>query len=194
MPWGALDGLPLFDSLVPTRLALVVTPVVGCLLADRGAPVRPAGDGAGRPGACDRSAGGGLLVLALMLGPLIPTPLPASARPPVQWQTATGLDFTIVGGYFLAPDRTGGFGPIYPPTLSMLLDVAEQGMSIKVTATLRAGAVADFRNLGVTTIVLPAGHPMATELRRVVDGLAGPGRLVADVWIWDVRYSMVAAP
>jgi hypothetical protein len=225
MPWGMLDGLPLFDSVVPTRFALVVTPVVGCLLAiavlryDR--LVTEPADRASPTGA--RVAG--LLVLALMLGPLVPTPLPASARPPVpaffttgtyrdhlppdavvlgvppgwgpglramQWQTATKLDFTIVGGYFLAPaprtsDRTGKFGPVYPPTLSMLLDVAEQGVDIEATATLRAQAAADFRDLGVTTLVLPAGHPMATELRRVLDGLAGPGRLVADVWLWDVR-------
>ena len=79
------------------------------------------------------------------------------------------------------------FGPVYPPTLSMLLDVAEQGVSIEVTATLRARAAVDFRNLGLTTLVLPAGHPMETELHNVVDGLVGPGRLVADMWIWDVR-------
>ena len=225
MPWGLLDGLPLFDSVVPTRFALVVTPVVGCLLAIAvlrydGMVTEPA-DGA--PSAGARVAG--LLVLALMLGPLLPTPLPASARPPVpafftagtyrdhlppdavvlgvppgwgpdlrtmQWQTATKLDFTIVGGYFLAPaprtsDRTGRFGPVHPPTLSMLLDVAERRVAIEATATLRAQAAVDFRALGVTTLVLPAGHPTATELRRMVDGLAGPGRLVADVWIWDVR-------
>jgi hypothetical protein len=226
MPWGAFDGLPLFDSVVPTRFALVVTPVVGCLLAitvlryDRLGPDETTGKQPASTGA--RVAG--LLVLALMLGPLVPTPLATSGRPAVpefftagtyrdhlprdavvlavppgwqsalhamQWQTATGLDFAIFGGYFLAPaprtsDRTAIYGPVYPPTLSLLFDVAEQGASIGVTATLRARAAVDFRELGLTTIVLPADHPAAAGLRTVVDELVGPGRLVADMWIWDV--------
>jgi len=59
MPWGVLDGLPLFDSVVPTRLALIVTPVVGCLLAiavlqyDRLVTDREPVDADGRAGKVD---------------------------------------------------------------------------------------------------------------------------------------------
>jgi hypothetical protein len=221
-PWGALDALPLFDSVVPTRFALVVTPVVGCLLAIAVLRYDRLVTGAGPSPAGMRAAG--LLVLALMLVPLAPTPLPVSRRPPIpefftagtyhdhlprdavvlglppgwepalqamRWQTATGLDFAVFGGYFLAPaprsaDRTAIYGPVYPPTLSMLLQVADEGVVIEVTATLRAQAAADFRELGLTTLVLPADHPTASGLRAVVDGLVGPGRRVADVWVWDV--------
>jgi hypothetical protein len=45
----------------------------------------------------------------------------------------------------------------------------------------------DLRRIGVTTIVLPAGHPRANALRVVVDQLVGPGSAIADVWVWDVR-------
>ena len=147
-PWGWLDGLPLFDSVVPTRLALVVTPVVGCVLAiavrrygeigDPSASARPARWTAGEVGA---EVGVvrlmGVVVLAMVLVPLTPTPLPVFERPFVpafftagmyreyvprdgvvlgvppgwspslhamQWQTAADLEFTIFGGYFLAPD------------------------------------------------------------------------------------------
>ena len=46
----------------------------------------------------------------------------------MQWQTATGHDYTIFGGYFLAPnpndpERVAMFGPVYPPTMSLVLSV-----------------------------------------------------------------------
>jgi hypothetical protein len=41
--------------------------------------------------------------------------------------------------------------------------------------------------IGVTTIVLPAGHSHANALRAVLDQLVGPGSPVMYVWVWDVR-------
>jgi hypothetical protein len=94
-PWGWLDTLPLFDSVVPTRLALVTTPVVGCILAIAVAryaeTVRAsaavsaardedaAGPGPGAEARLVRMMG--ILVLAIVLLPLTPTPLPAFERP-----------------------------------------------------------------------------------------------------------------
>ncbi len=231
-PWGWLDGLPLFDSVVPTRLALVVTPVVGCVLAiavaryDRAVENRTAATVEG-----EASAEGtvvrllGVAVLAMVLGPLTPTPLPVFPRPYVpaffttamykdhvprdgvvlgvppgwspslhamQWQTATGHDYTIFGGYFLAPnpndpERVAMFGPVYPPTMSMLGQIAEQGATVTVTPEIRSQAAADFRETGVTTLVLPAHHWRVEELRTVVDEIAGEGELVGGMWVWDVR-------
>ena len=239
-PWGWLDGLPLFDSVVPTRLALVVTPVVGCMLAIAVARYAETARASAAAAARDRgevAAGGttdteatvvrvmGVVVLALVLGPLLPTPLPVSERPYVppffttgmyrehvpaggvvlgvppgwspnlhamQWQTAADLNFTIFGGYFLAPnpndpERVAMFGPAYPQTMTMLSQVADQGTMVGISAELRAQAAADFRATGVTTLVLPAHHWRAEALRFVVDQLAGPGQLVGGMWVWDVR-------
>lgn len=231
-PWGWLDGLPLFDSVVPTRLALVVTPVVGCMLAiavvryDRAVEERAAAtvEGeAGAEGTVVRLLG--VAMLAMVLGPLTPTPLPVFPRPYVpaffttamykdyvprdgvvlgvppgwspslhamQWQTATGHDFAIFGGYFLAPnpndpERVAMFGPVYPPTMSMLGQIAEQGAMVTVTPEVRSQAARDFRDTGVTTLVLPAHHWRVEELRTVVDEIAGEGELAGGMWVWDVR-------
>ena len=131
-PWGFVNHLPLFDSVVPTRLALVVTPIIGCLLARAVAMVRTTP--AGRARRLTAPLGAALLVAALV--PLVPTPLPTQERPfvPVfftggayrdhiprdgiamgippgwspalhhmQWQTGADLGFRIYGGYFFAP-------------------------------------------------------------------------------------------
>jgi hypothetical protein len=132
-PWQFLAHLPLFDSVVPTRLALVVTPLVGILLARA---VRRLGD----PRAALRAGPARAVpwfALVAVLVPLLPTPLPVTERPKVpafftdgafrdwvpeggvlvgvpamwqsnlhamQWQTAADQEFAIFGGYFLAPN------------------------------------------------------------------------------------------
>jgi hypothetical protein len=231
-PWGWLDGLPLFDSVVPTRLALMVTPVVGCMLAiavlrfDQSVRRRTELTAEGETaveGTVVRLLG--VVVLAMVLGPLTPTPLPVFPRPWVppffttamykdyvprdgvvlgvppgwspnlhtmQWQTAAGLNFKIFGGYYLAPnpndpERVAMFGPVYPATMTMLSQVAEQGATVNVTPEVRAQAADDFRETGVTTLLLPAHHWRAEELRTVLDDIAGPGELVGGMWVWDVR-------
>jgi hypothetical protein len=90
-PWALVSHLPLFDSVVPTRLTLFVTPLIAILLAlavARAAEGRTRSDGTG---AVD--AGGGLgrigaatLVAAVLaaLGLIAPTPIdvaPNSATP-----------------------------------------------------------------------------------------------------------------
>jgi hypothetical protein len=86
-----LAGLPLFDSVVPTRLSLVVIPVVGVLLAlfvdwlmiHGGPDTAAAADGpaaARRFWAPYRVLGAGALAMALL--PIVPTSLPVTARQP----------------------------------------------------------------------------------------------------------------
>jgi hypothetical protein len=238
-PYRLVSWLPLFDSVVPTRLALVVTPVIGCLLAiavTRYAATARATAAAAlaRDDDPDTPAPGaearlvrmmGVLLLAIVLVPLTPTPLPAFPRPFVpaffttdmyrhyipdngvvmgvppgwtpslhamQWQTAAGLDYRIFGGYFLTPDpndpkRTAMFGPVYPRTATMLSEIAEQNAVVEVTPEVRAQAATDFRATGVTTLVLPAHHWKAADLRAVLDQLVGPGTLAGGMWVWDVR-------
>jgi hypothetical protein len=130
-PWALIHHLPLFDSVVPTRLSLVVTPVVGILIALAVARV----DVKARSRAVRVYAA---LALFAILAPLAPTPLPVSERPTapafitagtyrdyvrpdgvvlvvppgwrpgmlaMQWQTEARHEFRIFGGYFLVPDR-----------------------------------------------------------------------------------------
>jgi hypothetical protein len=130
-PWALLDRLPLLDSVVPTRLALVVAPIVGCLIALALTHLSTS------PQRRRLRWAVGAATVAVLI-PLIPTPLPTRDRPPVprffatgsfrpyvtadgsvlgvpphetinvetmRWQTATNLAFANYGGYFLAPDR-----------------------------------------------------------------------------------------
>jgi hypothetical protein len=220
-PWYVLAKLPLFDSVVPTRLGVALTPLVGVLLAlavDRFEPRR------------FRRVWIAIVVAALL--PIAPTPLTVSAPhvpptpafftsgtwrahvppggvvlsvPPgwvpylsaMSWQIDTGLDFRIVGGYYLAPTpgdptRRANFGPAYPPTMRLLWYVGEGGGEVFVSNEHRRLAARDLGDYGVTTLVLPVGHARATAVRGVVEQLVGPGRQVDDVWVWDVR-AFVAA-
>ena len=110
----------------------------------------------------------------------------------MQWQTAAGLNFAIFGGYYLAPDptnpkKTAMFGPVYPRTATMLSQIAEQSAVFDVTPEVRTQAAEDFRALGLTTLLLPAHHWRAAELRGFLDQVVGPGTLAGGMWVWDVR-------
>ncbi|MEU4570218.1 hypothetical protein [Micromonospora sp. NPDC023956] len=80
-PWGALENLPILHSVVPTRWALALTPVVGLLLAYG---VERAGElGRRHPAARRQIRFGAVTVLAMALLPLLPTPLPTARLDPV---------------------------------------------------------------------------------------------------------------
>ncbi|WP_245730461.1 hypothetical protein [Micromonospora pallida] len=80
-PWGALENLPILHSVVPTRWALALTPVVGLLLAYGVARV---GELTRRhPTARRQIRLGAGTVLAMALLPLLPTPLSTARLEPV---------------------------------------------------------------------------------------------------------------
>jgi hypothetical protein len=143
LPYRWLAGLPLFDSALPARLALIVTPVIGAVLA-------LALDEALRRGTRIRALAAGAIGLALL--PLLPTPVPMMPRSPVphfisagtwrqyvrpdqtllpvpptsdllpdgqRWQatamsTSDGATFRIPAGFFLGPGGPDGRGRIGP--------------------------------------------------------------------------------
>ncbi|MEU1886062.1 DUF2079 domain-containing protein [Micromonospora rifamycinica] len=145
LPFGALDDLPVVNAALPSRLALVVAPVIGVLLAytiDRLRTTRP-----GRAAAWAWGAG-----FAAALLPLLPTPLLTSVRPPVpefvtagtwrqyvspggvltpipltldvtpdgqRWQAYALAhrqgEFRLPAGFFLGPGGPDGRGRIGPP-------------------------------------------------------------------------------
>jgi hypothetical protein len=223
-PWKVMTGLPLFDSVVPTRIAVMLVPIVGVLLAllvDRFIFTRSESPSLGLSG---RVVWGAAVAVALL--PLIPTPQPVNDRPGVpqfftsgqwrqhipaggtvvpipggnlyenldgmEWSVAANIEFRVVGGYFLAPvpgsaDRTAAFGALRTPTTELFQTVADNGQVLPVTQEQRDQARVDIANWQATTLVLPVRHPNSEAIHQVVDQLIGPGQLVDDVWLWDVR-------
>jgi len=220
-PWYLLAELPLFESVVPTRFGLALIPMIGVLLAlavDRFRPaefrplwtavvvavllpIAPTPLTVSPPhvtptptfftsGSWRKEVPPGGVVLPLPPG--FVTYLTA-----MSWQLDTNLDFRIVGGYYLAPvpgdpSRRASFGPAYPPAMRLLWYIGERGGDVYVSDEHRQLAREDFAVHRVTTLVLPARHPKADDVRRLVDQLVGPGERVDDVWVWDVR-AFVAA-
>lgn len=88
-PWGWLDKLPLFDSVVPVRLGLVLIPVFAILLALAVDEVlsQPGSLSQRRPASARRRAVAirltGVVVIAAALVPVVPRRLPVAPRPPV---------------------------------------------------------------------------------------------------------------
>jgi len=110
----------------------------------------------------------------------------------MQWSTAADLDFRMVGGYFSPrtrpDDGRGNFGPPYPPTLLLLLNVATIGKAPEVNrGAADPGAVTDVADWRATNLVLRDQQANSDAIRQTVDQMFGPGRHVAGVWIWDVR-------
>ena len=212
-PWGWLDKLPLFDSVVPVRLGLVLVPVFAILLAlavdevlaQRSAAVRLVG----------------VLVVAAALVPVVPRQLPVAPKPPVPafitggdwrryltgdrsvlsadttwygyinamvWDDAARHGYRMVGGYFLGPDGQGkgSYGPQQRPTASLLAGVGYNGGTPEIGDRQRADAEADVRFWNAGLVVLAEDAPHPDELRAALDQLFGPGKRVDDVWLWQV--------
>jgi hypothetical protein len=127
-PWKLLSRAPLLDTVVPTRLSLVVIPVVGVLIAffvDRimseGAPV-----GAARFWTPMRVLGAGALVAALL--PIAPKPLAVDARhvAPAFFSSGAWQDYSPDGG-------TIGLLPFgWQSDLNMMQWQAEQDLKFKI--------------------------------------------------------------
>jgi hypothetical protein len=213
-PWRLFDQLPLFDSILPSRLSLVGVPCLGLLIAlavDRLIRERE------RPPTV-RYAIAGVIILALL--PIVPKPLPVRDRPPVpkffadgtwrqyvrpgrsvvavplpdaisalplDWQVAARGDFNLAEGYFVGPhgaDRHGAHGADRRPTSQLLADYQYDGKRATITQTQRDQAVRDLRFWQADIVVL---QPERAKVAPLVVDLLGPGKFIDGVWIWDVR-------
>ncbi|MEU7831147.1 glycosyl transferase [Nonomuraea sp. NPDC049129] len=214
-PWEVMSRLPMFESVLESRFAIVCVPAMAVLLAVaadrviaaswRGAPARV------------------LLGLALAeaLVPLAPKPLVAADRPAtpefftaglwrrhvregralvpapppdaadataLRWQIDAGLGFSLPEGYFVGPygpDRQGVYGTAPRPTASLLRDVRDSGQVPSIGAAERRQARADLAYWRADAVVL-GPHQRQAELLRTLTDLLGPGRQEGGVWIWDV--------
>ncbi|MFJ8636857.1 dolichyl-phosphate beta-glucosyltransferase [Streptomyces sp. NPDC093568] len=214
-PWELLAGLPLFEAVIESRVAMICAPVLGMLLAvavHRLLAVRPLS-----------TRYVGLLGVALALLPLIPAPLRAVERVDVpafiadgtwksyvregeslvpvplpdpadaealHWQTKAGLGFRLPGGYFNGPygeERTGIYGAEPRFTSNLLRDVRDSGDVPPVNESWRAQARTDLAYWKAGVLVL-APQPNDGPLRATVEKLVGaPGKWVGGVWVWDLH-------
>ena len=183
LPYAALARLPVFNSALPARFALMLIPIVGLLLAfaldrARGLAARP-----------QRLWYAGLAVALLAI---VPLPIPAAARDPVpeffrdgtwrqyvhsgqtlvpvppasdvlpdgqRWQAATNFGFAIPAGFFLGPgpDGRSHIGPVHRPTYTILEVAALYGYAPVLGDADRAQARADLAYWHASVVVLSDG-------------------------------------
>ncbi|MHC3471584.1 glycosyltransferase [Streptomyces sp. 7R007] len=219
-PWALLAKLPLFESVIEGRVAMVCAPALGMLLALA----------LQRLGAT-RSLGTqyvGLLGVCLALLPLVPAPLKAVDRTPtpafftdgtwksyvrageslvtvplpdpgyaeqLHWQVEADLGFRLPGGYFNGPygeDRIGIYGASPRYTSNMLRDVRYSGKIPTIGKNWRAQARTDFAYWKAGALVVP---PQQNDdaLRKAVTELVGrEGTWVDGVWVWDLHEGTTA--
>ncbi|MFJ2564919.1 MULTISPECIES: glycosyltransferase [unclassified Streptomyces] len=214
-PWAPLAHLPLFESVIEGRVAMICAPALGMLLAIAVARTTATG----RVG----TLYGGLLAVCLALLPLVPAPLKAEDRAPVpefitagqwksyvrdgeslvpiplpdpgnaealHWQTAAHLGFKLPGGYFngpYGPDRVGIYGAVPRYTSNLLRDVSYTGSVPAIGKDWQAQARRDFADWHAGVLVL-APQPHEEPLRDAVTKLVGrPGTWTGGVWVWDLH-------
>ncbi|MFE4173312.1 dolichyl-phosphate beta-glucosyltransferase [Streptomyces sp. NPDC056909] len=118
----------------------------------------------------------------------VPLPDPGNAEA-LHWQSATGLGFSVPGGYFNGPwgeNRTGIYGAPARYTSNLLRDVRYSGQAPVIGANWRAQARFDlaFWHAGVV-VLAPQANDAA--LYETVEKLLGrPGKRIGGVWIWDL--------
>ncbi|MDT0346274.1 glycosyltransferase family 2 protein [Streptomyces sp. DSM 44938] len=211
-PWLLLDRLPLFESVIESRVAMVAVPALGVLLALACARLA-----AGR----DRAlAVAGWAAVAAALVPIAPTPLATAERPevpafvadgtwrsyvpegrslvpvplpapdnawPLHWQTTADLEFPLPGGYFMGPygpDRRGIYGPVPRRTSALLREVAATGEIPAIGPAERAAAAEDLTYWRAGAVILTP-QPAAAELRVTLRRLLQRREeWIGGVWVW----------
>ncbi|GLF95935.1 dolichyl-phosphate beta-glucosyltransferase [Streptomyces yaizuensis] len=213
-PWWALAELPLFESVIESRVAMICAPVIGALLAlavDRFTVA---------PSMVLRT--GGLLAVTAALLPVLPTPYPVRERAPVPafvtegmyrsyladgesmvtvplpgpggadplyWQSSTGLGFPLAGGYFngpWGPDRIGIYGSTPRHTSNLFGEVRNSGEVPEIGPQWQAQARADLKAWRAGVVVLTPQYNDHALYATVERLLGRPGRPVGGVWVWDV--------
>jgi hypothetical protein len=210
LPWAAIQGLPLLDDVLPSRLASFIYLWAGVVLAvlldaawDRGAPAGVAAT----------------VAVAVALAPLVPrlpyptsrfqapafflpggqvsripagsvalvTPLAeAGSTSAMAWQTVAGYRFRMPEGLVLVPDPSTGapiLGP-YLPELGRALTGLEQGQAEPLTPGLRCRALEELADRGVTTVVAGPSAGRDRTVAWLSDLLERPPASSGGVEVW----------
>ncbi|MGW6411027.1 glycosyltransferase [Streptomyces vinaceus] len=213
-PWRLMVKLPLFESVIEGRVAMVCAPVLGVLLAlalDRIVRMRTR-----------ELRTVGLLAVAAALIPVLPLPLAVRERAPVpafitsgawkgyvkdgealvpvplpdpgqadalHWQVEADFGFRLAGGYFngpWGPDRIGIYGATPRHLSNLLRDVRYGQQPPEITPQWRDQARRDLEFWKAGAVVLPF-QDRGIELRDMITELLGRDpQKVEDVWVWRV--------
>ncbi|PWR13228.1 hypothetical protein DKT68_01360 [Micromonospora acroterricola] len=95
-PWAALENLPILHSVVPTRWALAITPIIGLLLAYGVERARELARS--QPASRQQIHFVTATVLTMALLPILPTPLPVARLDPVPTFVTSGAWRPYVAG------------------------------------------------------------------------------------------------
>jgi Glycosyltransferase family 87 len=209
LPWGAVEGWPVFGSALPDRFAIVVALAAAGLLAVGVGWLLGTGRAAARVLA--------VLLAAACAVPLLARPYPAAAADPVPpffpavsrwlapgstvlvlpyptdtqtvplvWQAAAHMEFQMPGGYFIGP-ASGGHayvsGPGPTAVASTLIGIQLGRPAPPVTPALRASFWRDMSYWGARAIV--AGPTARTALARFITQLVRrPPLRTGGVLLW----------
>ncbi|MFI1394173.1 dolichyl-phosphate beta-glucosyltransferase [Streptomyces sp. NPDC020681] len=214
-PWRGLAHQPLFESVIESRVAMICAPALGVLVAlavDRLAvtrdrvnqvvglaavaaalvPVLPTPYPVRERPDVPEFITKGMYRSYLSDGEsvvTVPLPYPGSAEA-LHWQSATGLGFSVAGGYFngpWGPDRIGIYGATPRHTSNLFNDVRNTGRKPNIGPNWQAQARADLAAWRAGVVVLEPQYN-AEALYATVEKLLGePGRRVGGVWVWDVQ-------
>jgi hypothetical protein len=209
LPWGAVDGLPLLDSLIPSRLAMFTALFAGLLLAVFLQAVW-------RAGGWRRPAAAAVAVAALV--PLLPATLVSATkvRTPafftgndvrrlpegsvalvlpyanrrtsvaMTWQAEAGMWFRMPGGYFIGPDPQGHPRFDANPTSANMAFLAIQSgwRAPRLTREMRRALAANLATWRVRTVIVgPMLHQRAM-LAFLTDLLGRRPTPVGGVYLW----------
>lgn len=189
-PWRLLGGLPLFDAVIAVRLALVVVPAVGVIVAaglDRLLAAAPAAEGT--HARRWRLLVWGLAAAALL--PLVPTPLRVTPPdpPPVFITNGTWREYVDDGTLVPVPPD-----PHSEPTLRALLATDLQARFVDgyfLGPTNRSNPVARYGPPDQPTGLLLTDVATTGVVPDVTDGMRD--RAVVDLRFWQADVIMLTA-
>ncbi len=214
LPWLVVSKLPLYDSVIGSRLSMACVPVIGILLAMGSERILTLAAHATHVPL--RLLWFGALTAALL--PIVPIPKDVVTRPdtpaffthwqnyvtagktvvtvplassenslPLHWQVDGGLKFPLAEGYFVGPGRSGHgqYGAVRTPTSQLLENVAKTGEIPAIGPAERDQAERDLRFWNAGAVVL-GPHEHQDVLLAACEALFGPGHYVEGVWLWTM--------
>jgi hypothetical protein len=212
LPWTAVEGVPLVQNMVPSRLAVFTALFAGLLLAAaldglwsgggwalRGlavltalvvlAALAPPEPFRARPVVATPPFFTGGAVRALPRdGVALVVPFPRRGRTNVAmvWQAQAGMWFKMPGGYFVGPDPGGGTRHDAPPTTtSVVLNRIQRGRRPpELTPALRRKISRDFASWRVASVVLGPMDNREAMRGFLSDLLGRPPASTGGVAVW----------
>ncbi len=214
LPWLLLERVPLLGHVLVVRFALVLIPIFGALLALSVSLAQRLPDARykrlaalvlvaallpivpvpipvrGQPTVPEFVTSGAWREWVASGKSIVAVPVTSEEYPSaMEWQRGAG-DFALAGGYFLGPGGQDGrarFGAKPRATARLIRDVYRTGLVPVVNARMQQNFREDTAFWNAGALVLPDQTLRGTELRRLIDQLAGPGWHVRDVTVWQIQ-------